>query len=86
MPTISQFFGIAIRMYFDEHAPPHFHAYYGSEAVVIEIETLRVREGRLPRRALALVLEWAVQHRSELEENWRRAEDHEQLLPISPLE
>ncbi len=86
MPTISFFFGVAVRMYFDEHAPPHFHAYYGSEAAVIEIETLRVREGKLPRRALALVLEWASQHRSELEENWRRAEDHEQLLSISPLE
>lgn len=67
MPTISFFFGVAVRMYFDEHAPPHFHAYYGSEAAVIEIETLRVREGKLPRRALALVLEWASQHRSELE-------------------
>ncbi len=86
VPTISQFFGIAIRLYFDEHAPPHFHAYYGSEAAVIEIETLQVREGRLSRRALALVLEWAAQHRSELKENWRRAEDHEELLSISPLE
>lgn len=86
MPTISQFFGISVRRYFDEHAPPHFHAYYGPEAAVIEIETLCVREGKLSRRALALVLEWAVQHRFELEENWRRAEEHEQLLSISPLE
>lgn len=86
MPTICQFFGIAVRMYFDEHAPPHFHAYYGSDAAVIEIETLRIREGYLPRRALALVVEWALEHRSELEENWRRADEHESLLPIAPLE
>ena len=66
MPTISMFFGIAIRMYFDEHPPPHFHAYYAGEEAVIAIETLEVKEGGLPRRALALVLEWALEHREEL--------------------
>ena len=29
MPTICIFYGIIIRMFFDEHAPPHFHAQYG---------------------------------------------------------
>ncbi len=58
MPTVSQFYGIAIRMYFDDHPPPHFHAYYGSDAAKIEIDTLRVSEGKLRRRTLALVLEW----------------------------
>ena len=56
MPTISQFYGITIRMYFDDHPPPHFHAYYGEEAAKIDIETLHVREGKLRRRPLALVL------------------------------
>lgn len=86
MPTISQFFGIAIRMYYDDHAPPHFHAYYGKDAAVIEIETLGVREGKLPRRALALVLEWAADHRDELLEDWRLAELHQPLNDIDPLE
>ena len=63
MPTISMFFGIAIRMYYDDHGPPHFHAYYGPDAVVVEIETLRVISGRLPRRAQAMVLEWAAERR-----------------------
>lgn len=85
MPTISVFFGITIRMYFDEHGPPHFHAYYGDDGASIAIGTLAVMEGRLPRRALALVLEWAVEHRAELEENWRRVEQHRALSPISPL-
>jgi len=57
MPTISAFFGIFIRMYFDEHAPPHFHAYYGDHSAAIEIETLRVLKGKLPQRVLGLVLE-----------------------------
>ena len=57
MPEISRFFGIVITMYFDEHNPPHFHARYGSDRAAIEIATLQVREGRLPSRALGLVIE-----------------------------
>jgi hypothetical protein len=79
MPTISMFFGIIVRMYFDDHAPPHFHAYYGSDATVIEIETLRVLYGKLPRRAMALVLEWAAEHRDELRRDWVLAEEHRPL-------
>ena len=86
MPTISRFFGITIRMYYDDHAPPHFHAYYGKSAAVIEIETLRMREGKLPRRALALVLEWTADHRDELVEDWRLAENHQPLNSIESLE
>lgn len=86
MPTISHFFGIAIRMYYDDHAPPHFHAYYGDNAAIIEIETFRIREGKLPRRARALVLEWAAEHRDELLEDWRLAEEHQPLNSIAPLE
>ncbi len=69
MPTISMFFGIAIRMYYDDHAPPHFHAYYGSDVAVIAVDTLEVMEGWLPKRATALVLEWAQEHRVELRED-----------------
>ena len=86
MPTISIFFGIVIRMYYDEHAPPHFHAYYGEHNAAIRIDTLEVVEGRLPKRAMALVLEWAAQHREELGENWRLAQQHRTLHSIDPLE
>lgn len=85
MPTISTFFGIAIRMYFDDHPPPHFHAHYAEDHAVISIHTLEVLEGRLPKRALALVLEWAVDHRQELEANWELARRHETLGAIEPL-
>jgi hypothetical protein len=86
MPTISQFFGIAIRMYYDDHGLPHFHAYYGNEAAKIDIETLHVREGSLPRRAMALVLEWAADHRAELLEDWQLADAHQPLNQIPPLD
>lgn len=86
MPTISRFFGITIRMYRDEHGVPHFHAYYAEHSAVIAIETLEVLSGRLPRRAMVLILEWALMHRPELLENWRRARAAEPALPIAPLD
>ena len=86
MPTISQFFGIVIRMYFDDHGPPHFHAIYASEEAILAIDTLSVVEGRLPRRALSLVLEWASLHRAELSDNWQRAMRHEPLRQVAPLD
>jgi hypothetical protein len=58
-------------MYYDEHNPPHFHARYGSDKAAIEITSLRVLEGRLPSRALGLVVEWASQHQEELMRNDR---------------
>ena len=85
MPTISMFYGIIIRMYFDDHPTPHFHAYSGDEEASISIDTLEVVEGKLSRRALALVLEWASEHRAELRENWMRCESHQQLNEIAPL-
>lgn len=86
MPTISVFFGIVIRMYFDDHGPAHFHAYYGDDMMVVEIETLKIVVGKLPQRATGMVLEWASQHRDELMEDWRLASSHQQLKKISPLE
>lgn len=86
MPTISMFFGILIRMYHDDHAPPHFHAHYGSYKAMIDIRTLRVLEGRLPRRALAMVLEWAEEHRDELLQNWALCEQLVPLNRVAPLE
>lgn len=86
MPTICAFFGIVIRMYYDEHAPPHFHAMYNNDEVIIEIETLKICSGHVPRRALALILEWAAAHRRELTRNWKLAREHKPLRAIKPLE
>ncbi len=54
MPELCRFFGIIIRMYFNDHDPPHFHAVYGEDEFLIEIDTLVVVRGELPRRALVL--------------------------------
>ena len=86
MPTISSFYGILIRMYYDEHGPPHFHVEYQDYSASIDIHSLEVRVGRLPRRALNLVLDWAELHQDELRTNWTRIEKGEQLAAIRPLE
>ena len=86
MPRISHFFGITIAMYFNDHSPAHFHAYYGEHEALIVIETLGVYEGSLPRRAMALVLEWAALHRTELRANWEKARRGEPLARVAPLD
>ena len=87
MPTISQFFGILIRMYVrGEHNPPHFHALYAEYEALIDIQTLEVLEGSLPRRALAMVQEWANEHRAELMEDWKLCRTKQLPKPIKPLE
>ena len=86
MPTISQFFGVVIQMFWREHAPPHFHALYAEHEVQIDIRTLEVIVGLLPKRALALTLEWANEHRAELMEDWNLCQAKQQPKKIQPLE
>ncbi len=85
MPTISAFYGILIRMFFGDHAPPHFHARYGEFEATIDIRTLKIIEGQLPRRALDLVQEWAMMHKEELFENWRLCRENSPPAKIEPL-
>jgi hypothetical protein len=70
MPTICVFYGIVIQMFWTDHAPPHFHALYAEHEALIHIQTLEIIHGSLPHRAMALVLEWANEHRAELMEDW----------------
>ena len=70
MPTISIFYGIAIRMYLNDHVPAHFHAIYGGHEATYVIETSQLLDGRLPQTAERLVREWLELHRKEMMENW----------------
>lgn len=86
MPKISEFFGIAIYMYFEDHPPAHFHARYAEFEAVIQIDELSVLRGKLPPRVLGLVVEWGTLHQAELVEVWRQAGAMEPLSKIDPLE
>jgi hypothetical protein len=72
-------------MFFSDHAPPHFHALYAECEAVFDIRTLEVIRGTLPSRAMALVLEWAQQHRNELREDWELCAKNQTPPPIPPL-
>jgi hypothetical protein len=85
MPTLSVFYGIVIQMFWREHPPPHFHALYGEYEVQIDLRDLSVLRGTLPRRAMALVLEWATEHRDELMEDWNLCSRLQIPRPIEPL-
>ena len=86
MPRISEFYGIFIYMYYQDHEPAHFLAIYRDTEAQIEINTGQIRKGRLPARAQRLVLDWLELHRIELLEDWQRAQDGIPLNPIPPLE
>ena len=86
MPELSRFYGIIIRMFYGDHAPPHFHAIYQGEEIKVNINTLEVTEGRMSRRAQALVLEWAALHRTELRQAWKLASANKEPSKIAPLE
>jgi len=85
MPTISSFYGILIRMFFNDHAPPHFHVQYAEYKATVDISMLVISSGDLPRRAQELVLDWAELHQEELLEDWRLCMEKQQPKPIAPL-
>ena len=86
MPEISRFFGIVIQMYFGDHGAPHFHAVYGAATAKVRIYPVGLVVGDLPPKTLALVVEWARLHQSELLQNWERLRAKLPPLPIAPLE
>jgi hypothetical protein len=85
MPEISRFFGISILMYFNDHAPPHFHARYNEHAAIFRISDTAITDGFLPPRVTALVVEWALQHRSDLTACWDGLAKSGALTRVAPL-
>ena len=84
MPKISFFYGIVILMNFADHAPAHFHAWYGDFKVIVSIKD-GVVKGEMPGRALKMILEWLEIHREELLSNWGKAQNGMPLDKIEPL-
>ena len=87
MPEISRFYGIIIYMYFKDHAPAHFHAKYNEFEAVVSIEDFAITKGRLPSKAMGLVMEWATIHQKELLKNWNdlSESDTPSFSEIEPL-
>ena len=84
MPVLSRFYGLTIRMYFQQsaHNPPHIHAIYGDDMAAISIKVGKILEGYLPKKALEMVLEWNETNKNKLLEMWETQE----FMELEPLE
>jgi hypothetical protein len=80
------FFGISIRMYFDDHNPPHFHAIYAGAEVEVGVDPVAHLRGKFPRRALSMVMEWAEMHQRELIDDWELLRRDQTPRGIAPLD
>ena len=85
MPTICMFRGIKISINWRDHMPPHFHATYSGQEVIVSIRDLEVIEGTMPNKQLKMLLGWAAFHQEELMENWELAVNKQELFAIEPL-
>ena len=82
MPIISYFFGIYIRMYHDDHPPPHIHVDYQGSTALVCISTGNIIKGKLPVKASNIVKEWVLEHQSALASDWHLAQNYEPLEKI----
>ncbi len=72
-------------MYYDDHNPPHFHAYYNDYEAVIDFDG-EIIKGNLPKNQLKLVEAWCIIHKRELETNWLLCKKYKEVFNIQPLE
>jgi hypothetical protein len=82
MPTISVFFGIVVQMYWRDHPPAHFHAYYQGFEGLFSIETGELIEGQMSVGSKRVLKAWTLRHQAELLENWERCRLRQSLLPV----
>ena len=86
MPEISRFYGIFITINFNDHNPPHFHARYGEQNGIFDIQSMKMLEGNLPKIAVKLVSKWIAIHEIELMENWNLVKNEQLPIKITPLD
>ena len=84
MPTLSMFYGILIKMYYDDHNPPHIHAIYNDDKACFDLEG-KIFQGSLPLKQRKLVEAWMVIHHDELIADWKLAKNGEPIFKIEPL-
>ncbi|WP_028570933.1 DUF4160 domain-containing protein [Desulfonatronum lacustre] len=85
MPEISRFFGIIIRMFFEDHAPPHIHTEYSGNKAIFDFYGNVIKGDLQSRTATRLVRDWIDLNTQSLEENWNLAQANQRLNAIEPL-
>ena len=82
VPTVASFNGVIVILYFNDNAPPHFHARHGEHETLVTIAPTAVFAGKLPAAVTKDVLAWASRHTAELMTNWQRCQAHQPVFPI----
>ena len=88
MPIISQFYGIIIRIFFndtEQHYLEHIHVQYNEFDAVYSINNISVLEGRLPPKQHKLVIAWMEIHKEELKALWKVSQNDGEVFKIDPL-
>ena len=86
MPIISEFYGITIKVFYDDQAPPHIHASYGEHEIIVGISPIAIIKGKVPNRVRSMVLEWIALHQQELMENWELCQSGKSPQKLEPLD
>ena len=84
MPSISTFYGIIIAMFFDDHVPAHFHAFYQDAEATFNLDG-EMLKGDMPKKQQKLIEAWAIIHQEELNKNWELAKNNHEINKIEPL-
>lgn len=86
MPELCRFHGAAIKIFHEDHNPPHFHVWHGGYRMKVGIGPVRVMVGTLPPNVERLVLEWAQVREREIKEAWDRMQSGEPIGKVAPLD
>ena len=86
MPEISRFFGIVVRMYYDEHNPPHLHAEYSGNKAVFDFQGNIIKGDLSSKTAIKLMREGIDIHEIELVKDWNLARANKEIKKINPLD
>lgn len=88
MPIVSQFYGIIIRMYFNDtqkHYLEHIHVQYNEYDAVYSIRNSKILEGKMPQKQHKLVIAWIEIHKDELKALWKVSQKDGEIFKIEPL-
>jgi hypothetical protein len=82
MPTVASVDGVGIVFHFNDHPPPHFHAIIAEHRAMIDIETLEIVKGSIPRAKYRQIRSWAQSRREKLLKAWLECQSGETPEPI----
>ena len=84
MPELCRFEGIVIRMYWDDHPWPHFHATYSGVDAIVDIRTHSIQSRNLPPRIRRKIVDWSKSRERELLDAWDCMSRFETPSKIAP--